>query len=787
MTQGAKSTSGALRRTVLMLLWLGVLAVIGWAVSQRLQLSGDLRAFMPAPQTQAQKFLLDELGEGPGSRLLLIELSGADAATLAAQSRALRARLSENDAFGLVANGADTGLDAIPEHLRPYRYLLSPTLDTQALDAAYLSEQLRARVQDLGSPAAALVEPLIPADPTLETLKLAESWQPADAPQRRHGVWFDDAGDAALLIAQTVAAGFDPRAQQAALAAIESDFAAIRGASASTLIVSGPGAFSVRIGARTEAEARWIGMVDTIGLLLLLLIAYRNWRTPLLGALPLASGGLAGLIAVMALFAEVHGITIAFGFTLIGVAQDYPIHFFSHQRAGVSTRRNVRALWPTLATGVVATCIAYLTFFASGVDGLEQLATFAIAGLGTAALTTRYLLPGLLADDAHRDPAQSTRLKTLWTRIERLPRPRWSLAALAAIALTVIVFAPGATWQNDLSKLTPVPTDALAIDARLRSELGAPDVRYLIALHADDVQAALLATEHLQPALDALVAEGALNGYDMAARYLPSTSTQRRRQARLPGSEALRERLAIALAGTPLRADAFLPFIDDVAIARTVAPLRAEDLAGTPLAERINGLLLREDKGVTALVSLSGLRDVAALANAAQAHDAQLFDLKQASESLVAAYRQRVLMALALAALLLAATVWVALRSGRRTLRVLLPMALTTLLVIAILRACGVELSLFHLVALILAAGLGLDYALFFEHAGDNRDEQLRTLHAVIVCSLMTLLVFSLLALSSIPVLSAIGSTVTLGVIGNFVLGLLIARHPKSTGAGRSV
>jgi predicted exporter len=105
-------------------------------------------------------------------------------------------------------------------------------------------------------------------------------------------------------------------------------------------------------------------------------------------------------------------------------------------------------------------------------------------------------------------------------------------------------------------------------------------------------------------------------------------------------------------------------------------------------------------------------------------------------------------------------------------------MALTTVIILAVLRLCGVELTLFHLVALILAAGLGLDYALFFEHAGDDREEQLRTLHAVIVCSLMTLLVFVLLGLSSIPVLRAIGTTVALGVVANFVLGLLIARHP---------
>jgi predicted exporter len=103
--------------------------------------------------------------------------------------------------------------------------------------------------------------------------------------------------------------------------------------------------------------------------------------------------------------------------------------------------------------------------------------------------------------------------------------------------------------------------------------------------------------------------------------------------------------------------------------------------------------------------------------------------------------------------------------------------------VLALLRGCGVELNLFHLIGLILAAGLGLDYGLFFEHAGDNHADQLRTLHGLLVCSLMTLLVFSLLAWSSIPVLRAIGSTVALGVVCNFVLALLVSRHPSRESA----
>ena len=769
---------GSRRRLVLALGWLALLLLAAWWIAPRLQLSGDLRKFMPSAQTPAQKLLIDELGEGPGSRLLLLALSGADPQTLAAQSTALRAALADDARFVLVANGDDAGLEAIPERLRPYRYLLSPTLDSEAFDADYLRAQLDARVQDLGSPAATLIEPLLPADPTLETLVLAENWQPETAPQRLHGVWFDAAGERALLAVQTKAAGFDPTGQQQAVAAIEAAFADARGDSASRLTMTGPGAFSVEVGGRTQREAGRIGTLDSVLFALLLALAYRSWKAPLLGALPLASGGLAGLAAVALGFDGVHGITVAFGFTLIGVAQDYPIHLFSHQRPGLSPWASARALWPTLGTGVLATCIAYLTFMLSGVDGLRQLAVFTIAGLGTAALATRFLLPGLI-DPAPRDVADLPWLARAWSRLARWPRLGVvGGLVIAALAIVVAIFAPAPFWQNDLSKLTPVPAAALAEDALLRQELGAPDVRYLIALHGDDPQAALQASERLLPALRALRADGAVAGFDLAARYLPSAATQRARQTRLPDAGTLQASLDAAVAASPFRADVFAPFLADVETARTVAPLTADDLAGTALATRVDGLLLRDGKRATALVALSGLADPAAVAAVAVQHGAQLLDLKQASESLVAEYRVRLLWALALAALLLVAVVWASLRAPRRVLRVLAPMALTTVLVLAVLRTLGVELNLFHLVALILAAGLGLDYALFFDHAGGDRDSQLRALHAIIVCSAITLLVFALLATSSIPVLRAIGSTVALGVLGNFVLALLIVRRP---------
>lgn len=764
------------RRIALAIGWMLLLGLLSAWVSTRMQVSGDLRKFMPDARTPAQKLLLDELGEGPGARLLMLALSGAEPAVLAEQSRALHEELAADPQFELVANGEQAGLEAFPQRLLPYRYLIDD-LPADAFSAGHLHEELQARLQDLGSPAGGLIEPLLPSDPTLQVLRVAEALQPSDAPQRIDEVWFDQSGEHALLLVQTRAAGFDPGAQQQAVDAINAAFSRIAAVSGSRLETSGPGAFAVKIGNRTASEAGFIGSIDTLGMILLLWLAYRSWKMPILGFLPLASAGLAGLVAVVVAFDGVHGITIAFGFTLIGVVQDYPIHFFSHERPGRSPWDNVRALWPTLGTGVVSTCIAYLTFLFSGVDGLKQLSMFTITALATAALATRYLLPALV-DPATRDFADSAWLARLWRHTRRLPRPRWSLALPAGVALAVLLWAPGPFWQNDLGKLTPVDAADLQRHAQLSRELGTPDVRYVVAVRGNDAQAALAASERLRPALDALLASRVLDRYDMAARYLPSAALQRQRQQRLPDEAALRGALAAAVADTPFRDDAFEPFVTDVQRARRAPPLQVQDLRGTPLATVIDGLLVQGDGHATALVSLSGLHDVAALATAARLHGAELLDLKHASESLVADYRGRVLAALAVAVLLLAATVWAALRSPRRVLRVLLPMLLTTLLVLALLRGAGIELNLFHLIGLILAAGLGLDYGLFFEHAGDSLADQLRTFHGLLVCSAMTLLVFSLLGLSSIPVLRAIGGTVALGVVCNFVLALLVSRHP---------
>ena len=590
-----KRTPAAL---ALLTLWIAALALLGWFVQRQLVIGADLRLFLPNPVTPEQRLLLEEIGEGPASRVLVVALEGADAPVLADVSRALVDSLRENPNFRVITNG-EMSLDAVPDELLPYRFLLSPTLDTQPLDEKYLHGELLARGRDLASPAGAFLEEWLPRDPTLELLKLLQRWQPMQEPHREFDVWFDRAGRRALLLAVTHAPAFDPDRQQVALDELEHALQQVAGDRKVQMTVSGAGKFSVLMEARTRGQAQAFGTAATVGMILLLLVAYRSFGSIVLSSLPLASAAIAGMAAVSAIFGTVHGITLAFGFTLIGVAQDYPLHLLSHRRPDHEPVDIARGLWPTLATGVASTCIAYLTFMFSGVNGLAQLACFTVASLAVAGATTRFGLPVLMAR-AGRDFGDSRFLDRLWDRIAALPHMRWTAAALAAVGdRRHRARAAGLLGKRSVATHAGA---ARSPDHRCSScapSSGTADARYLLVVGATDSEQALRTLETMEPSLQALVKSGAIGGYDDAARYVPSPATQLRRQQRLPDAATLRATLRRAQTGTPFRAGVFDPFVQDVEHARSLPPLTVDKLRASPLGASIDMLLTQRSGGVT--------------------------------------------------------------------------------------------------------------------------------------------------------------------------------------------
>jgi predicted exporter len=305
------------------------------------------------------------------------------------------------------------------------------------------------------------------------------------------------------------------------------------------------------------------------------------------------------------------------------------------------------------------------------------------------------------------------------------------------------------------------------LDQQLRAELRAPDVRYLLIATGPGREAALAASEQAAGALQGAVSEGILEGFDLAARYLPSEQTQARRRAALPDRETLRVALSKAMQELPFRPGAFAPFQQDVEAARRAPFLRLEDLRGTGLDLKVRSLLQQDGGEWQALIPLREVRDPARLRALAQtlppAAHVTFLDLKAESDRLVAGYRIQALALAGAGALAIAALLYAGLRRVGEALRVMLPVYAAIAMTVACLVALGGGLSLFHLVSLLLVLGIGLNYALFFNQAEPGTEREQGTSLALSVCFLTTFAAFGCLATSRIPVLSAIGLTVTLG------------------------
>jgi predicted exporter len=192
------------------------------------------------------------------------------------------------------------------------------------------------------------------------------------------------------------------------------------------------------------------------------------------------------------------------------------------------------------------------------------------------------------------------------------------------------------------------------------------------------------------------------------------------------------------------------------------------------LADRLAAVLIDNTDETLALVTLNEVRDASRLGAWVQgaAQDVLLLDLSGTAEALVARYRNQALFALGLALAVIAVLMLWQLK-WRTAVAVVLPVLATLAASVAVLHWTGAALTLFHVVALLLVGGLSFDYGLFFNRREASSREALQTRYAVTVCWLSTAGAFALLMLSAMPVLEAIGTTVTLGVTLGFVLALL--------------
>jgi predicted exporter len=725
-----------------------LLAAIAWP---RLHLSYDLSAFLPAPSTPSQAILTDRLGQGVGAQLIFLHLqqsSHAQALDLANTLRGI------DGVDRVLPEQPGYAITSLPQTLWHHRLLLQD----MPSDMATWLDIFESRMDDLSFAGDNDLLDLIAGDPGFFSLNTIEKFTAAVSQPR-----FDQ-GEDQFLIIQTTPPAYDIAGQ----AAVITNIRAVLPERHAQLL--GSPVYAVDLQSNVQFEATLFSLLASVLLIMLMVYQFRSAYQVISIALPLVAGGLAGLVALTFTFSQIHGITVAFGFTLLGVAIDYPLHLFTHSnhQAQYAEAHKLQPVWPTLRLGILSTLIAYGAFLFSGTSGLQQLGVFALAGIISAAGAAAFLCP------------QPSQVQQHTAAISSAPHLRFAPSLIALVSAGgILSFIP--IFNDDLASLTPVDPELLAADANLRNQLGVTDIRYLVAVQGESLQACLEATEKTTHVLDRLTAEHQLGGYQAITQVLPSQRTQTARRTELanpPTQAAFSE----ALSQSDFRINAFAPFTADWQNTTTdQRTLTLEQLQReTAISGSVDNLLIQNQQGWLSLIFLQGINDTHAVTQSlATIPSATWLDLKSTSESLVSAYRGKLIKVLGLA--LAAISALLALVFGlRKVLWLLSTVGAAVMVAAAISTLVQSGLSLFDLMALTLVAGLGLDYALFYGRKHSGADER-STTQAVSICASSSLVVFGVLSFSSIPVLSGIGATVAIGVLSAY----LLARFGAQQNAGR--
>ena len=755
-----------------LILLLAVLAVAGWQWRQGAPLSANLMALVPGDAPDALQLRAEQRMQEPLNRELLVLVGSADRQQAINMAQQLGEQWQASGLFEQVQWNLQADLPALREQLLRGRLAMLSAADREQL-IAHPDAFIEQRVQALFDPFTGFS--LVPSqDDWLGLTGRIQNSQP-----QRGAVQLDigsgalmahaDGKQWVLLRARTQGNAFDLTLPMQVAALLEQSRAQAATQQVELLAASGL-LYAASGQQQASREITWVGGGATVGIVLLLLLAFRRWRV-LLAFVPVLVGMLFGAVACVAFFGSMHVMTLVLGSSLIGVAVDYPLHYLSKSWSLKPWRSwpALRLTLPGLSLSLATSCIGYLALAFTPFPALTQIAIFSAAGLVGAYLSAVCLLPALLNGVVLR-PAQwplnvaQCLLNARQALLKKVPTP--------ALLALLLMFCAAGLWQlnskNDIRQWVSAPPQLMTQAQAIARITGYQPTSQFFLVRADSEQQLLERQAGLSERLDALIGKGTLQGYLALNQLVSPPREQQRLRAAL--SALPRHWQPLLALGVPLAA-----LQNELAQLQALPEQRIDAALNGPLAEPWRLLWLgRDADGVAAMVSLQGLNDASLLRE--QARDLpgvelvdRLGDLNSVFAATQISAAELKLLSCALIVLLLIAPFGL----GGAVRIVALPL-LAALCSLASLGWLGQPLTLFSLFGLLLVTAISVDYAILMrEHIGGAAVSLLGTLLA----ALTTWLSFGLLAVSSTPAVSNFGLSVSLGLAFSFILAPWAARQ----------
>ncbi|MGT6742651.1 MMPL family transporter [Escherichia coli] len=487
----------------------------------------------------------------------------------------------------------------------------------------------------------------------------------------------------------------------------------------------------------------------------------------LLCMISIGIGALAGTVATLLIFGELHLMTLVMSMSVIGISADYTLYYLTERMVhgnDVSPWQSLAKVRNALLLALLTTVAAYLIMMLAPFPGIRQMAIFAAIGLSASCLTVLFWHPWLCRGLPVRPvPAMALMLRWLaaWRRNKKL-----SLGLPVALALFSLAGMSMLRVDDDISQLQALPQHILAQEKAITALTGQSVDQKWFVVYGDFPQQTLRRLETFTTSLEKAKKDGLISNY----RTIPLNSLARQEEdLDLLKTAAPTVTKALQNAGlTAVNPDL------------NAMPVNVDEWLASPASEGWRLLWLTLENGESGvLVPVEGVKSSALMQEIATYYPCGIawVDRKSTFDELFALYRY-VLTGLLLVALAVIACGAVARLGWRKGLISLVPSVLSLGCGLAVLAMSGQAVNLFSLLALVLVLGIGINYTLFFSNP---RGTPLTSLLAIALAMLTTLLTLGMLVFSATQAISSFGIVLVSGIFTAFLLSPLAMPDKKRT------
>ncbi|PKH07068.1 MMPL family transporter [Moritella sp. Urea-trap-13] len=568
--------------------------------------------------------------------------------------------------------------------------------------------------------------------------------------------------------------GFSVKQTQAFSQQLQADFQQLETQFDVDVLYSGVLFHTAESSQQAEFEMSTFGVISLLAVLLMILAVFRSAKPVNLALLVLAISVVYGLTAVVTLFNQLHLLTLVFAVTLIGIVIDYCFHAFVNLSVSCNSNSQggIKSIRTALCLGFITTALGYAALIMSPLSLLSQVAVFMIFGLFGALLTVLLLLPYLnLSGKISVTPSVWILTDKLNVWLSRLHQQRRVIFVVLSVGLVSAVVIDDINFNDDIRLLNSSPAFLIDNEINMAKLMGYQHSQRIV-ISADDSETLLQRQEAL---LAQLATQPDLTVKSMAS-LLPSVAKQQRNNALLKQAEQ-QQHFAVGL-GTLGLVDA----VDDF------APLTLAEFNAGPL-QALSSIYIYQYQTGDSSSNLDNSRNVkdhkyalwvetsgVALNSELQQWIATQADMSidnKPAEVTAALSHYRQALFLLFAGAVLVVTIVLCLRFGlTQGLLGLLSIVLSAGGALLLTQFSLGHLNIFNLLAVLLILALAIDYVIFYQEHGLQRN----TVLAITLSAISSALVFGVLALSVTPAVESFGLTVMFGILLVFLLAPLSAK-----------